>query len=342
MQTTHTEVATGSGTSKVLTAPIDIGKEKALSLKGQMLDERHYTLRLDETGMVMTPDGQVLCILLKNRLQLELLEAVRLIVRNVARQAVAGGNRRDAAGVGKAQQKRKDGSLSKITGVPMLKDLSDEDYQRLKPAESGTFGFHSRTVRGGQFYPCRCTAYYSSALPFELRLMSELAKEVSEAFRCSHVHDRWETQFNKATQTPPAFLLKTRDGHTPFTAITCNKNWRTAAHVDQGDLKEGFGAMCCFGDFDGCDLVFPRYKVAVRYREGDVLLADVANQVHGNTPLLNPDGTVPKPGEEPERLACVFYYEEKMDQCLNSPEGEMEFVRTWKPGDPIYPKNKKS
>ena len=73
MQSTQTEVATESGTFTILTAPIDIGKEKALSLKGQMLDERHYTLRLDETGMVMTPDGQVLCILLKNRFQPKLL-----------------------------------------------------------------------------------------------------------------------------------------------------------------------------------------------------------------------------------------------------------------------------
>jgi 2-oxoglutarate-Fe(II)-dependent dioxygenase family protein len=340
MHPTHTEVATGSETFTILTAPIDIGKAKDLALRGQMLDERHYTLMLDETGIAMTPDGQVLCILLKNQFQPELLEAVRPIARKVACQPVAGGNRRDAAGAGKAQRKRKNGSLSKITGVPGLEDLSDEDYQRLKSATSGTFGFHPRTVRGGQVYPCRFTAY-SGALPSELMLMAELAKEVSEAFRCSHVYDRWETQFKKASQTP-AFVLKTHDGLTPFTTITCNNNWRTAAHVDQGDLKEGFGAMCCFGDFDGCDLVFPRYRVAVRYREGDILLADVANQVHGDTPLLNPDGTVPKSGEEPERLVCDFYYEENMEQCLNSLEEEMEFVSTWKPGDLIYPKKKKS
>ena len=342
MQPTQTEVATGSGTSKALTAPIDIGKEKALSLKGQMLGEKHYTLLLDETGVVMTPDGQVLCVLLKNRLQPELLEAVRPIVRKAARQPVAGGNRSEAAGTGNVQRTRKNRSPSKICGIPTLKDLSDEDYQRLKRAKSGVFGFNARTVRGGQVYPCRLTAY-SGVLPSELMLISELAKEVSEAFRCSHVHDRWETQFKKASQTP-AFVLKTRDDLTPFTTVTCNQNWRVAAHVDQGDLKEGFGAMCCFGNFEGCDLVFPRYKVAVRYREGDVLLADVANEVHGNTPLLNPDGTVPVPksGEEPERLACVFYYEEKMDQCLNSVEEEMEFVSTINPGDPIYPKKKKS
>jgi hypothetical protein len=325
------------------TQPANRGRhreEKALLLKGQMLDEKHYTVIVDRTGIVRKPDGEILCILYKNRLPPELLEAVRPIVRKAARQPVAGGNRRDAAGAGSAQRKRKDGSESNITGVPNLEDLSDEDYRRLRPAKGGTLGYSGRAVRGGQVYPCRLTAY-SGVLPSELMLMSELAKEVSEAFRCSDVHDRWETQFKKASQTP-AFVLKTRDGLTPFTMVTCNQSWRTAAHVDQGDLKEGFGAMCCFGDFDGCDLVFPRYKVAVRYREGDVLLADVANQVHGNTPLLNPDGTVPKSGEEPERLACVFYYEEKMDQSVNSLEEEMEFVSTIKRGDPIYPKKKKS
>src|ERR1700692_4125792 len=101
MQPTHTEVATELETSiKVLTAPIDIGKEKALSLKGQMLEGKHYTLLLDETDMVMTPDGQILCILLKNRLQPELLQTVRPILRKVAQQSVPGGNRGDAAGTG--------------------------------------------------------------------------------------------------------------------------------------------------------------------------------------------------------------------------------------------------
>lgn len=31
-------------------------------------------------------------------------------------------------------------------------------------------------------------------------------------------------------------------------------------------------------------------------------------------PLLNPDGSVPQVGREPERLVCVFYYQEKMEQ----------------------------
>jgi hypothetical protein len=83
--------------------------------------------------------------------------------------------------------------------------------------------------------------------------------------------------------------------------------------------------MCCLGDFEGCDLVFPRYKTAVRYREGDILLANV-HQVHGNTPLLNRDGTVPRVGREPERLVCVFYYQETMDLCKKTVDAEKRFI----------------
>src|SRR5260370_21581679 len=85
--------------------------------------------------------------------------------------------------------------------------------------------------------------------------------------------DRWEAQSKKAPETPLAFVIRTPEGRTPFTTITCNRSWRTPAHIDAGDLKEGFGVMCYLGDFEGCDLVFPRYRTAVRYREGDVLLA---------------------------------------------------------------------
>jgi hypothetical protein len=84
-------------------------------------------------------------------------------------------------------------------------------------------------------------------------------------------------------------------------------------------------------------LVFPRYKAAVRYREGDLLLADV-HEVHGNTPLLNPDGSLPNLDEEaPERLVTVLYYQENMDKCLSTPDEEMEYINRRKKGDPVHP-----
>jgi hypothetical protein len=280
----------------------------------------------------MTPDGSILCILLKHRLSPDLLDAVRPIVRRAAMQRkVAGGNRGVAAGTGMVQLKRRDGSLSKIKGAQKLEDLSDEDFKRLSGATDGLVGFLGRSVRGGQVYPCRLT-HYSGALPEELALMGILAKEVAEVFCHSFVQHRWEAQFKKANQTAPTWLIRTSKGITPFTTITCNRSWRTAAHVDKGDLKEGFGVMCCLGDFEGCHLVFPRYRVAVNYQEGDVLLANV-HEVHGNTPLLNPDGSVPKSGREPERLVCVLYYQEQIEHCEANMEKEHKFINSRKRGD---------
>jgi hypothetical protein len=313
---------------KVYTAPTDIGEEQSLALRGQMLSPKHFELLLDKTGIVERPDFEPLCILLKGHLPQDLLDRVRPILRSVARQSVASGNRVDAAGAGRGLRRRRDGSTSKITGVPRLEDMADEHYVRLKVAKDGTVGYNAQTVRGGQKLPCRLTSWTQTANPVEWQLMSELSEAVGEAFRHSWVNQEWERQSRKASKTLREFVIKTRKGITPFTTITVNKSWPTAAHIDSGDLKQGFGVMCCLGEFEGCDLVFPRYKAAVRYREGDILLADVANQVHGNTPLLNPDGSVPKLDEEPERLVCVFYYQEKMEQCL-SPEEEMGIINTW-------------
>jgi hypothetical protein len=317
-----------------------------------MLDQRHYTLLLDETALVETPEFKPLCVLLKNRIPKELLERVRPAIRSAASQPVAAGNRVDAAGAGKGIRLRPDGTETKMSGVPTLKDMSEENYIRLKPAKDGTVGYLEDTTRAGQKLPCRQTSWTAKAPISQLSAMTELAATVAMAWRQSHMWMEYETQMAKALKTRSEYVLETsrrsipgvtwlsaENGEEiepftnmlPFTTITCNNRWRTAAHVDSGDLKQGFGALCCLGAFEGCDLVFPRYKTAVRYREGDILLADVANQLHGNSPLLNPDGTAPKLGEEPERLVCVFYYREQMEFCT-SPDKEMEVVNNWKKG----------
>jgi hypothetical protein len=342
---------------RFLNPDTDIGEKEALKLCGQLLDDSHYDhdMLLDRSGMIKAIGGPMvsgdrvwpavpgfgptICILLKNVLPKDLLDAVRPVVHKAASQRkIAGGNRGVAAGTGMVQRRRRDGSLSKIKGAQRLEDLSDDDFARLWGASDGTFGFLGRSVRGGQVYPCRLTTY-SGALPSELRLMSELAATVAEAFKMSYVQERWEAQFAKASQTASTWLIRTAEGHTPFTTITCNRSWRTAAHVDKGDLKQGFGVMCCLGDFGGCDLVFPRYRVAVRYREGDVLLANV-HEVHGNTPLLNSDGTVPQVRHKPDRLVCVFYYQENMDQCERTVDKEHEFINRRERGEAMRKKEK--
>jgi len=132
------------GISKELDAPTDIGEQAAQKLCGQLLDNSHYDLLLDETGMVLTPSLRPLCSLLKNRIPQDLLDAVRPIVRKAASQRkVAGGNRGVAAGTGMVERKRRDGSKSNIKGAQELEDLNDEDYARLRSATDGNCGFQA-------------------------------------------------------------------------------------------------------------------------------------------------------------------------------------------------------
>ena len=79
------------GTSKKLLPPADIGQDAAEKLIGQMLDQRHFELLLDETGTIGTPEGGPICTLLKNRIPPDLLNQVRPILRSAAKQSVVKG-----------------------------------------------------------------------------------------------------------------------------------------------------------------------------------------------------------------------------------------------------------
>jgi hypothetical protein len=95
---------------------------------------------------------------------------------------------------------------------------------------------------------------------------------------------------------------------TPFTTITVNSTFRTAAHRDAGDFADGMSNLLVVsngGNYTGGYLVFPEYRIAVNVRPGDLLLVNNHEIIHGNTPfeLLT---------EDAERLSLVVYLREGM------------------------------
>jgi hypothetical protein len=95
---------------------------------------------------------------------------------------------------------------------------------------------------------------------------------------------------------------------TPFTTVTVNKTFRTAAHYDAGDLTSGLSNLLTLsntGNYSGAYLVAPEYRVAVNVRPGDLLLINNHEVMHGNTPIVCHD-------EESERISLVVYFREKM------------------------------
>jgi hypothetical protein len=115
---------------------------------------------------------------------------------------------------------------------------------------------------------------------------------------------RFNNQMQAANKIDSSFLVP----GTPFTTVTVNKSFRTAAHYDAGDLTSGLSNLLVLsnnGNYEGCYLVAPEYRVAVNVRPGDLLLINNHEVMHGNTEIKFLD-------EEAERISLVCYFREKM------------------------------
>lgn len=186
-------------------------------------------------------------------------------------------------------------------------------------AGSGIIGYFDRTAD----HPfCRQTAFnlnhpelFEKALPY--------IQAVDKHFQI-HFPAQWWHQMYAALFTRGWII-----SGTSFSSLTINKDFRTAVHKDQGDLKGSFGVMTVFKTpgFTGGDLIFPKYRVAVPYGNGDSCFANV-HEWHANSEIYGEPGTF-------ERLSCVFYQRQRIVQCGTLKE-ELERVRARNVGDPLY------
>lgn len=262
------------------------------NLQGRVLDESYVsTVVGDEDTTVTTPSGDVHAVFLKGAIPRGNCELAHPFLLKSASSSVIGGFRGTAAGTGTQLDYKKDGTLSKMRRVPK--------EERLLGAKDGVLGY----LDENNFSPCRLTAYTrnhweqfgSTVLPYIHAVDSVLQ---------AHMPERHEAQLTVANTTP-GFVI---DG-TSFSTVTVNLNFATACHRDSGDLADGAGVITCFtsGVFTGGTLVFPKWNLGFNLGTGDVLLCDV-HQLHGNLPLKGEPGTY-------ERLSCVFYYREKLQDC---------------------------
>lgn len=165
---------------------------------------------------------------------------------------------------------------------------------------SGVAGYFDRYVR---FPYGRITAYSESrkewtlCLPYIQRL-NEYFKEL--------VPNKWKAQKAAADKIDPKFLIE----GTVFTTITVNKNFRTAAHRDAGDLNTGFSNLAALTGpdnlgWEGAYLVLPEFRVAINCRPGDLLLVNNHEGIHGNTEITSPE-------DKTDRCTLVCYFRENM------------------------------
>lgn len=307
---------------------IDLLEGKSIG-KTCFVDEPAYDILLQEDAVVYKPNGEILLIFKKKVLS---IEACRLAWPALRKAAKVSNNRGAAAGevpedpeerVGERAKKAvrvigRDGKPLK-RGKPLKKDGTMSSTSYAQEVISGIIGYYDRNTR---FPYCRTTAYtmhnpemFAKAIP--------LIQEISKEFKRS-CPERYFAQKEKVLQTQKEYVIP----KTVFTTVTVNKDWPTSIHKDKGDLKEGFGVMTALraGNYTGCYLCFPKYRVAVDMCTQDLLLADV-HEWHGNTPQVGIEGMY-------ERLSLVLYYRAGMIECLPEKE-EAKRAQARKRGDPV-------
>jgi hypothetical protein len=160
----------------------------------------------------------------------------------------------------------------------------------------------SEILRTGE-RPCRLTAFTAKE-PEKWKAVLPLLQKVDHLYNdiLPDVYKRHKATCDKVRD----FCID----DTIFSTLTVNLNWRTACHVDKGDLLDGYSAVTVSetGDWSGCYLGYPKWGVCVDIREGDLLIKD-PHQWHCNTELIknSPDAT---------RISLVYYFRDGIQNCV--------------------------
>ena len=146
----------------------------------------------------------------------------------------------------------------------IMKNISETTYGN--PVDSGIAGWFDRYPR----IPYgRATSYtrdnfdkFKMSFPFLQRLSRGFGDLLPQ---------RYSAQMEAIGKIDPKFVVP----ETPFTTITVNKTFRTAAHRDAGDYSDGLSNLLVLsndGRFTGGYLILPEIRVAINVRPGDLLL----------------------------------------------------------------------
>jgi hypothetical protein len=281
--------------------------------EGEMFNSNHQYLIIDSNTDVYK-DSKMKIPLLKYRRNVISNQLTKLAIESF-RGATKGQNDNRGAAAGKIDLtkilerrpylKGRFTKTSRFRTYMFREDGTASRSHIANPANSGIVGWFDKGTRknAGNYPPCRLTAFTKKNLQ-EYQHSFPFIKKVDQLFK-KYLPKQWKNQKKQA------FKTKAHIADTCFSTITVNRDFRTALHRDSGDYQQGFGVMsvCTTGDLKGGYFLFPQYKIAVKVRNGDILLADV-HEWHCNSPIKG----------KGERFSFVFYLRENMEKaCSKNP-----------------------
>ncbi len=245
-------------------------RKAAAKLVGQFPAPSHAEQVIDRDTRVIAPDGRITAVLLCNvipaelhRLAYELFKPVDALVDN---RATAVGT------LSLPKSMKLDGTLSRRSGV-------STHVMDVVGARQGVLGYLGRPSRVTPL-----TVKHPEMLEGNRQLIQRVDALYKEHLPSFHAK-QWA-----AVEKIPHWRL----GHTVFTTVYIAKNFRTAYHRDTGNMRKVLSALMPMGRFTGGELLLPRWRIAIAFMPGDLLLFD-PQQLHGNLPF------------EGERLSAIFY-----------------------------------
>lgn len=185
---------------------------------------------------------------------------------------------------------------NETTSFIKMKSGEINKRKRSNQVMSNSIGGYDKSNR----YPCRLTNWTRKHLN-QYKTIFPLSKKISDLY-FSYCPDKWLKQYEKYQKSPKEFIIP----DTNFSTLTINCDFRTAAHKDAGDCKDGLTAFTVkdLDNFKGGQLCFPTFDIALEIRQGDLLLF--------NPHITHCNNKLSKEG----RMSFVFYLREKMDKCF--------------------------
>jgi len=251
------------------------------------LDIKLLQPKTEAAVKIYRPGGVLLAVLLKRVIHKDIWRPAYELLRTVNGDP---SNRPGIIGENAGQPwLRKDGTLSPRDN--MVSQIVQKKYGG-KTDLLGPYRYN---------HPFRCepTAWTLREPELYLAVVKDFVREVNNIYK-AWLPEEHRKQMEYVDTIPEEFKIH----GTAFTTLYVLKNAPTATHTDTFDYPGAFGVMATMGHFKGGYFCLPRFRIAIDYQPGDLLLADV-HQLHGNFPIVRGG----------ERVACVFFVRKGQHEC---------------------------
>lgn len=251
--------------------------------KGDFIDDNEYIYTVKRDCNLYDSNGSLVFIFRKKRIPLDETRKAFKNLLGISKQK--GDNRSIASGpldLNKLPKYMKKENITKYNKFRVLEYIKQDGTVSKRNfgnmTTSNIVGFYEKRDRnyGSNSPKCRLTSFSAKEVE-KWNEVQGFIKSISDLYS-ELAHKEYTIQLQEANKTE--FHIK----DTPFSTITVNYNFRTALHKDEGDYKQGLSCftICQEGEYEGCYLGFPKYKVNIDVREGDILLFN-PHEYHCNT-----------------------------------------------------------